>query len=194
LSILIVDGVTGAGKTSVLGELRRQWSGDIEFIEESNTLGDLMNQIRDPVWRANPTFEALDTVLARLDRTLAAEPQRHIVVERFQLTAFALFPDWSYYERFDERLRELGAVIVLLTFPPEQAEVRAVRRIDRDPWDTGMDAWYGSRLQAVEAVVDSQCRRWEGLSKTRLPFLHIDTRDQEWRRYAATIIAYWMGA
>lgn len=84
--------------------------------------------------------------------------------------------------------------MVLLTFPPELAELRSIQRDDRKDWAQGMDKWYGSRTQAVEAVVESQRRRWEGLERTKLPVLHIDTREQDWRRYAETVMAYWMGA
>jgi thymidylate kinase len=189
--ILIIDGVTGAGKTSVLTELRSRMPSTVEFILEDDTLGDLMEQIRDPLWRAQPTFAALDSVLQRLEDGVASANGKRFVVERFHLTAFALFPQWEYYQTYDERLGKLGATIVLLTFPPEIAEARAIQRRDRQDWAEGMDDWYGSRAQAVDAVLESQKRRRTSLSKTRLPCLHIDTRGQEWRKYAETIIAHW---
>lgn len=187
-----MDGVTGAGKSSVLAEIRVRLPKDVEFIPESETLGDLMGQIRDSAWRAQPTFAALETITNHLERTVVANPRRNILVERFHLTAFALFPHWNYYERFDKRLRHLGAVMALLTFPREEVEERSIKRPDRDAWDSGMDAWYGSRSKAVEAATVSQEWRWEGLRRTRLPFVHIDTRNREWQRYATTILAYWM--
>jgi hypothetical protein len=192
--VLIVDGVTGAGKTSVIAELRRRLPAEVEFIPEDDTLGDLMDQIRDEAWRAQPVFPALEGVLTRLEKALAENPQRRFLVERFHLTGYALFPEWKWYECFDARLRALGASIVLLTYPPHLAEARSIRRPDREAWDTGMDAYYGSRDAAVGAVLDSQRLRWEGLLKTHLPFLHIDTRTQEWRRCAATVHAYWTAA
>jgi hypothetical protein len=192
--ILIVDGVTGTGKSSVLVELRKRLPREVEFIPEEDTLGDLMDQIRDPVWRAQPSFEALEAALVRLERDSPGDPRRPCLVERFHLTAFALFPEWKWYDGFDERLSKLGAAIVLLTFPPQYAEVRSVQRSDRKDWDKGMDAWYGSRARAISAVLDSQRLRVEGLLKTRLPFLHIDTRTKEWQRYAETIFAYWRTA
>jgi hypothetical protein len=33
---------------------------DVEFIPEDDTLGDLINQIRDPGWCARPTFVELE--------------------------------------------------------------------------------------------------------------------------------------
>lgn len=95
--ILILEGVTGAGKTSVISELCQLVAPDVEFIPEDDTLGDLMNQIRDPSWCAQPTFAALDSVLARLseDRLepgVAPQNGKCFLVERFHFTAFALFP------------------------------------------------------------------------------------------------------
>jgi hypothetical protein len=193
MSILILDGVTGAGKTSIIGEIIGRLSGNLEIVYEDDTLGDLMDQIRDPSWLAAPRFDHLEATLSRVEASLVADPDRQILVERFHLTAFALFPHWGCYERFDTRLRELGAVMALLTFPTALAEIRSIARDDRKGWDTGMDEWYGSRAEAVKAVVLSQRRRCNALTKTRLPFLHIDTRDQDWDRCARTILAYWLG-
>jgi hypothetical protein len=192
--ILILEGVTGAGKSSLLAELRplldARISPNVEFIPEDDTLGNLMTQIRDPDWCAHPTFAALCSVLTRLEE-VASETGKRFLVERFHLTAFALFPHWDCYQRYEERLAKLGTAMVLLTFPTDLAELRSIQRDDRKDWAQGLDNWYGSRAQAVDAVVESQRRRVKSLERTKLPFLHIDTREQDWRRYAETVTAYW---
>jgi hypothetical protein len=53
-----------------------------------------------------------------------------------------------------------------------------------------MEEWYGSREAAMKAVVLSQHRLIRALANTRLPFLQVDTRQQEWARYAESIVAY----
>ena len=190
--ILIIDGITGAGKSSVLRHLRARVEASPEgaathFIPEDDTLGQLMDQVRDPAWRASPTFEALEAVLKRLERELAAEPARRFVVERFHLTTYALFPKWELLRGYDERLARLGAAQVLLSYPEALAERRAIERVDRveENWAQGMDAWYGSRAAALEAVLQSQRRRWEGQRESLLPFLHLDTREADWARYSS---------
>jgi len=198
--ILIIDGVTGVGKSSVLREVRARLEAgpgpSPQVILEDETLGQIMEQVRDPSWREAPTFEALERVLDRMERQLAEEPSRRFIVERFHLTTYALFPKWELLERFDARLARLGAAQVLLSYPEALAEQRAIERADRqeEQWAEGMDAWYGSRSAAVEAVVQSQRRRWEGLRQSVLPFLHLDTREGDWPRYAATLLAFWQGA
>jgi thymidylate kinase len=198
--VLIIDGITGAGKSSVLREMRKRMAESSEghathFISEDETLGEIMNQVRDPAWRATPTFEALQDVLDRVEQELAMDPARRFIIERFHLTTYALFPEWERLERFDARLARLGAVQVLLSYPEELAEQRAIERADRleEKWAQGMDAWYGSRVAALDAVIQSQRRRWEGLRKSTLPFLHLDTREAHWPRYGATILAFWRG-
>ncbi|MBN1205564.1 MAG: hypothetical protein JXB05_11650 [Myxococcaceae bacterium] len=198
--ILIIDGITGAGKSSVLRELRARLEASPEgaathFIFEDDTLGQIMEQVRDPAWRASPTFEALEGVLDRMEQELAAVPARRFVVERFHLTTYALFPEWERLVRYEERLGRLGTAQVLLSYPEEQAERRAIERVDRmeENWAQGMDAWYGSRADALEAVLQSQRRRWDGLRRSMLPFLHLDTREADWARYASTLMTFWAG-
>jgi len=197
--ILIIDGITGAGKSSVLREVRARLEAGPgpmpQVILEEETLGQIMEQVREPAWREAPTFEALERVLDTMERQLAEAPARRFIVERFHLTTYALHPRWELLERFDARLARLGAAQVLLSYPEALAEQRAIERVDRqeEGWAEGMDTWYGSRAAAVEAVVQSQRRRWEGLRHSALPFLHLDTREGDWPRYAATLLAFWQG-
>jgi hypothetical protein len=197
--IVIIEGVTGAGKSSVIAELQTRLTDKYQSIQfrlilEEETLGDLMEQYRDPVWRANPHFASLESVLSGLESGASASDGPSLVlVERFHLTAFALLPRWSLLRRFDERLARLEAVHVLLTYPPSLAEQRAILRPDRTGWAVGMDDWYGSRTAAVRAAIVSQKRRWHGLTLSALPFLHLDTREQMWPRYADTILTFCLG-
>ncbi len=197
--ILIIEGVTGAGKSSVLRELRARIDASPEgagtrYILEDETLGAIMEQERDPAWRAEPTFEALERVLERMERELAETPSRRFVVERFHLTSYALLPEWSYLERFDDRLARLGTLQVVLTYPEVLVEQRSIERPDRqeERWAQGMDARYGSRSAAIEAVVQSQRRRCEGMRKSHLQFLQLDTREPDWAQCAEIALGFWI--
>ena len=196
--ILLLDGVTGAGKSSVLKELQARLDASSEaapvsVIFEDETFGEFMEQLRDPDWQRRPTFEALDRVLRQLEEGLAWSASRSFLVERFHLSYFALFPRWECFERYDVRLAQLGAAHVLLTFPEALIEARSIERPERaaEGWAQGMAAWYGSHEAAVQAALRSQRGRLEGLGRTALPFLHIDTREQDWPRYAETILRFW---
>jgi hypothetical protein len=196
--IAIIDGVTGAGKTSALGLLeticrKGPWEKVI-VIDEDRTLGNIMDQFQDPAWRAAPTFEAIESTVAFLEQTAASAgaSRQLILVERLHLTTYALFPKWKYLQTFDQRLQKLDAVNVLLTFPPGEVETRSIERPDRADhnWAAGMDQWLGSRSNAVRDIRRSQQRRWQALKFSRLPFLHIDTRKRRWMQYARTIATY----
>lgn len=189
--ILIIEGVTGGGKTSVIKELRRLIDVSVSFIEEETTLGLIMDQIRDPEWMKNPEFDALASVMETLEDDLSRNPQRRYLVERFHLTAYALTGYWEKLQEFDMRMHELGARMVLLTYPDRLVERRSILRIERNNWAEGMIQYYGSKEKAISAVVDSQRSRWDGLSRTSIPFLHIDTREQDWLLYASLIKTFW---
>jgi hypothetical protein len=93
---------------------------------------------------------------------------------------------------FDQRLARVNAVSVLLTYPPEYTEMRSIERPDRaaQGWAEATDAWHGSRRNAVREIKTSQQRRRRALDFSRLPFLVVDTRTQDWDRYARTIAAF----
>ncbi len=192
IRILIVDGVTGSGKTSTIQWLMSRHGSSITFISEDQTLGSIMEDIRDTEWRAHPRFPALESVLDRIEREIADEPNRLFLIERFHLTSYALFPIWDCFRTYDNRLRKLGSAIVLLSYPTELAEQRSIMCFEREKWAESMDEWYGSREKAIKAVQLSQGFRFEALSHTSLPFLHVDTRNKDWLRYSATIEAYWL--
>jgi hypothetical protein len=140
--ILIIDGVTGAGKTSVLTELRSRMASTVEFIPEEDTLGDLMNQIRDPLWCAQPTFAALDSVLQRLEDGITNASNKHFVVERFHLTAFALFPRWECYQHMTSGSESSEPRLSYLRFrqnsPRHDPSIAGTDRIGPKGWTIGM--------------------------------------------------------
>jgi thymidylate kinase len=196
--IAIIDGVTGAGKTSVLTLLaenchKGHWD-EVVVIDEDRTLGNILDQYQNPEWCANPTFEAIEATVAFLEQMSAPENAdgKLILVERLHLTTYALFPKWEKLRSFDQRLGRLNAVNVLLTFPPRETEARSIERPDRadQNWAARMDQWLGSRRNAVLEIRRSQQRRWQALAFSRLSFLHIDTRGRDWMRYAKTITAF----
>jgi thymidylate kinase len=79
--IAIIDGVTGAGKTTVIGLLASRFRDgpnrrDVIVIDEDKTLGAIMEQVRDPAWCANPTFEAVESTIAQLEAAALSTPLR----------------------------------------------------------------------------------------------------------------------
>lgn len=88
------------------------------------------------------------------------------------------------------RLRDLGAVQVLLDHHPALTETRSLLRPDRADWAGAMDRRYGSRAAALAAVQRSPARRRHALLLSDLPYLHLDNSPAHWDDCAAAILAY----
>ncbi|MEO6063253.1 MAG: hypothetical protein ABIQ99_15060 [Thermoflexales bacterium] len=201
MRILIIEGVTGAGKSETLRALGRQPEfaarlGPGRVISEEDTLGDVMDEIAQlggpparHAWR-------LDRVVAALERESGAAPDARFVLERFHLSYYALLPDWELYEVYERALERLGCASVLLTLDPSALAERSLERADRrgTEWTEGMLAHYGSRDATLTAIARSQQRRLDALALTRLPTLVIDTTGQAWDDYAREILKWWLQA
>jgi len=163
MRILIIEGVTGAGKSETPRALGRQPAfadrlGLGRVISEEDTLGEVMDEIAKlggpparHVWR-------LDRVLAALGRESEAAPDARFVLERFHLSYYALLPDWELYEAYERALERLGCASVLLTLDPSALAERSLERADRrgTDWTEGMLAHYGSRDATLTAMARSQ--------------------------------------
>lgn len=201
MRILIIEGVTGAGKSETLRALGRQSAfaarlGPGRVIPEEDTLGEVMDEIAQlggpparHVWR-------LDRVLAALERESRAALGARFVLERFHLSYYALLPDWTLYETYERALERLGCASVLLTVDPSALAARSLERADRRGmgWTEGMIAHYGSRDAALSAIARSQQRRLDALTLTRLPTRIIDTTGQDWDDDAREILKWWRSA
>lgn len=193
--IVVIEGVTGAGKSQLiraLSALNRDGNVRTAVIEEDTTLGTLLEDLNLAQWRASPRFPSYDAVLASISGLSADDSTTDVIVERFHLTAYALMVEWGPIDRYDRMLSALGAVHVLVDFPVELIEQRSILRPDRqeEGWAAAMDAAYGGRSATIAAVAASQAGRREGLLRSRLSYIHFDTRDQDWRRYANAVDSY----
>jgi hypothetical protein len=196
---IILEGVTGAGKSQTLVALQAHPSfgallgrGRVFFEEE--TLGELMDELRDASIAPSQHCARLDRVLYELQQAAASAPHGYgYVLERFHPSYYALLPDWSLYASIDERLLALGCKIVLLYYDRAELEPRSLERVDRrdGDWAAGMVAYYGSRARAIDAIDLSQRRRRMSLELSRLPHQQIDTTAMDWQAYAGQIIDFW---
>lgn len=153
-----------------------------------------MAELRQPVLSIAQRLFRLHQVLTELEQVaLRSDQAASYVLERFHISYYALLPDWTLYRPFDDRLSMLHSRLVLLDFDAQQVEERALDRIDRrdSAWTKEMIAYYGSREEALRAIVLSQSRRRASLALTTLPAMTIDTTEMNWASYANQIIAFW---
>jgi hypothetical protein len=195
--LLILDGVTGAGKSSILRELVGFFSTSLQVISEDQTLGNVLSDSRRWDTGLPITFPQAEAVLdaLRADESLpedAREPSRTIL-ERFHPTYYSFFPDWALYSGMDTELHRMGARMVLLSIDPRAMPSRVLERPERagTDWVQGMIDYYGSSDQVIAAAVASQERRHEMVARTEIPTLVIDTTGMDWSQYASQVIRFW---
>lgn len=185
---LIVEGVSGAGKSRVLRLLRRrpEFRGAL-VLTERETFGELMSEPLD-----RPAF--LRRLTACLERLARLPAGRACLVERFHPSYHALVPDWALYAPFDRRLKRLGFKLAVLRVPEAALARRSLDRTDRSPrWRAGMRAYFGGRGQALKALKTSQRRRLAAARRTTLACRICDAREGEWTRLAAEMAEFARG-
>ncbi len=195
---LILEGVTGAGKSSTLAALSRcasrpAWLETAHLIDEEETLGELMAEdLQDPSRSVAERTARLTRILGLVS---AAPPEAAFLLERFHLSYYALQPDWAPYVAMDAALAALGFRQVLLTIPEAEIRRRSLHRVDRaeEDWTPGMIAYFGSEAQALDALLVSRARRLECCAWTRLPTLILDTSTMEWDEIARQIAGFCAG-
>ena len=196
---ILLEGVTGAGKTqTILALMRhREFSallGSGRVFDEDETFGEVMTEIQELGISSDHHVRRLEDVLALMERGAGRYRDRvGFVLERFHLSYYALLPDWNLYVAFDERLARLNCLTVLLQIPEQDLAHRCLDREDRagTTWSADMITHYGSRAEVLEAIVQSTRRRREAAQKSRLPVLEIDTGSKSWEEYADEVVEAW---
>jgi hypothetical protein len=196
---ILLEGVTGAGKTQTLRALMHHSEfstllGSGRVFDEDETFGEFMAEIEGQEISDRRHFRRLDRVLTLLEQDAASIRDRAgFVLERFHLSYYALLPDWDLYAGFDGRLARLKCLTVLLHIPDQDLELRCLDRKDRagTTWSDDMIKHFGSRAAVLDAIVQSVGRRREAAQKSRLPILEIDTDSRSWKAYADQIVEAW---
>jgi hypothetical protein len=196
---ILIEGVTGAGKTQTLRALRDhdEFSallGSGRVFDEDETFGEVMAEIQEPGISNQHYLRRLEHVLLQLERHEGIVPDRAgFVLERFHLSYYALFPNWDLYVTFDERLARLNCLTVLLHIPEQDLAHRCLDREDRagTAWSDDMITHFGSRTAVLDAIVRSTRRRREAAQRSQLPLVEIDTGSRSWNQYAEQVVEAW---
>jgi hypothetical protein len=195
---LIIEGVTGAGKSQVIEALKRnpglaELLGHGRIYPEDETFGEFMTELREPERTDIELCRRLAAVVADLKTGRKAwGPDYGFVLERFHPSYYALLPDWELYRGFDQAVGRMDCKTILLTYPDSHAQVRGLYRQDRakDSWTADMLRTHGSPAGVAEAIALSQRRRAEGLKLSLLPSLTLDTSRMDWDDLANRILAF----
>jgi hypothetical protein len=184
MSVLILEGVTGAGKTSTIKAL--QGIAAFELINEETTFDNFMNDFSaDP---STASCHAHDRMAVILDRIEAADRSRHYLLERFHFSELALGSEWKWYRDIDERCAVLRCKVVVLMLPDSKLASRALYRAEYNLTDwQHLIPRYGSREQALDAIRRAQLARIDATKQSRLQHWTVDTSEAAWDQYAVEI-------
>lgn len=175
---VILEGLTGTGKSSTLAAMGRLGLLPPLVVPEEETFGDFMTELE----AGNADLGRLDAVAAR---ALTAPA---FLLERFHLSYYALLPGWDRYAALDARLAEAGVRGVLLTVDDALLRGRSLMRAEYNSTDwQGFADHFGSEGAALEALRASQARRVEGLAKSAMRWTHIDTSAKDWDAVARAV-------
>jgi hypothetical protein len=186
---VIVEGVTGAGKTSTIASLSS--ISTFRLVGEDETFGDFMPAFdADPESASERASQRLACIVDGID---AGPKSGRYVLERFHFSQIALGSDWRRYRDVDRRLAVAGFKVVVLVIPEEHLRMRSLYRAERGnaDWQDFLGR-YGSERSAVDAIRRSQAARLAALKDSALEHRAIDTTAASWDVYAAGI-ADWLG-
>lgn len=190
---LIIEGLSGSGKSILIKELSqilKKTDLKHKIYSEEETFGDFMDDLNNPdipedkkCYRLN---EVLEKIKAENENTL-------IILERFHLSYYALLPKWRLYRKIDKFLTNNGFFMVLLNYDKNLILERAINHFDmkakvENPLET-MINYFGSKEKAIKAYEKSQTKRLEGLKKTKVNSMELDTSNMDWEEYAKIILS-----
>lgn len=188
MSVLIVEGLTGTGKSSTIEAL--QSLAAFRWFDEEATFDDFMTEFhadRDAAAR-----RARDCMARILDAVEANDPPHRFLLERFHFSQLALGSEPQWYETIGARCSALGARVAVLTLPDSALAARSLyrREYGDEDWQ-GLIASSGSEAAALETLRNAQARRIEAVMQSGLEYSLVDTSAADWERYAREIAA-WM--
>jgi hypothetical protein len=188
MAILILEGVTGSGKSSTVRAL--QACAAFKLYDEDATFDDFLTQFWDnPGAAAGRAVRRFASILTEIEK----DPSQNCLLERFHFSPIAVGSDLAWYQAINERCAALGCKVAALTIPEEELRLRALNRkeyCDKD-WQF-LIARYGSVEASLGVLRAAQRRRVEAIGASGLPSLLIDTSAMAWDDYAAQI-ARWAG-
>lgn len=185
---IIIEGLTGAGKSQIISHLKKNHQvHDFQIIYESETFGELLDELdseksdKEKIYRLYNCLEQIKKY-----------PQQKFILERFHFSYFPFLNDWKLYEAIDQELKDLNFMIILLTYNEVLIEQRALNHQDvlNANIQEALLEYFGSKENALAAYKQSQDKRIECLKYTKLPHLMMDTSDMKWEEYAEEIFRF----
>ncbi|HHY36060.1 MAG TPA: hypothetical protein GX518_00025 [Firmicutes bacterium] len=194
---LIIEGISGSGKTAVLNALLHLQQGQEDrppsqlVLTEYHTQRVLERKEQEGTLKPGDHLALLEELVAFLEglelrrrergwpREIPAEADFSFLLERFHLTHVFRFPymTWEMVRPLDRRLKKLNATLVLLTVQAEVLEKRLFSR--RHPcWLKYLHRYGSTPAAIVGAFLERQKLAVELAARSLLPVIAVDTSDK----------------
>lgn len=183
MAVLILEGVTGSGKSSTVRAL--QACASFRLYDEDQTFDDFLTHFWDnPSAAARREARRLEAILTEIERA----PNEHYLLERFHFSPIAVGSDPAWYHAINERCAALNCKTAVLTVPENQVLCRSLNRREHGARDwQALIARYGSQHAALNLIHAAQNHRIEAVKRSGLQFVLIDTDAMAWDDYAAEL-------
>lgn len=209
---LLIEGISGAGKTTVLNGLRGRLpslaqEAHLLFTEQytqrlvtCTTDKAELYEIVTKLLSHYVTF--LEGLKSRYDVSIFPSHPRRLSIdvaflfERFHLGQYILrgFAPDDTFSDLDSRLAVLGAKLVVLTIPENLIYERCVlstQRFRGSGWKEYQAAWKLDNGGLVARYTEEQLHLCRLARMSAIPLQVIDTADQDWVRIESEVFDYW---
>lgn len=196
---IILEGVTGSGKSSVFKELRlKQIKLNTLVLSEYYTLRtfEKMANKSEYVFDQLLSFIELQDQLffeAQLDKTSNGQQQKiSVCFEGFHLNAYSreLISEDEFI-RIDQRLKKLGFKTVFFELPETLLKKRCIEETlmyRKSGWKNYIEA-LGGNEKALKIFTERQLLMIEKLQGVAGEVLRIDTSEKDWEYYTKIILS-----
>lgn len=194
---LIIEGISGSGKSSVLQALLQYSQGKENLpqsrlvLTEYHTQRVLERKEQEGSLGPGDHLALLEELVAFLEgleqrrqgrgwtQGVLAEADFFFILERFHLTHVFRFPymSWEMVQPLDQRLKGLNATLILLTVRAEVLEKRLFSR-RHTCWLNYLQRYGSTPAAIVDAFLERQELARDLAARSSLPVITIDTSDR----------------
>ncbi|HHT50366.1 MAG TPA: hypothetical protein GXZ78_02685 [Eubacteriaceae bacterium] len=188
---LIMEGIPGTGKTTLLEKLKEKNIGNIlmtpsEFIfSEEITQRVLEKQYNNGLLDKSHNIALLEDIISPLENYQTRLLKRGwstlrflYILERFHLTHCTYYPylSWKDVKDIDDRLKNLGGKLCLLTMDEKIFAERIINR-PGELWQNYISRYGKTEAEIIKHYICQQQEFLKMSKKTNLPLLIINTTN-----------------
>jgi len=210
VSGLIVEGICGTGKTTIINALtkstvfiQKNYLSSV-VISEHHTSRILEKKLPNGGLTPRDHLEVLEFYVqffekvyersSQMDWSANNRTNHHFpfLLERFHLThVFHYGLDWEYVKPIDERLAKLNCKLCILTVDEVDMEQRIILGRKNEGWQKFLRNFGDSNSEIIDYYIKQQALLLDLLQKTKLNWLKINTSEMSVDGAAFQVFSFW---